>query len=652
MSAQTRTRRRRVCPSALPRVPRAVRPRRARRASSPSPPSPRGGGGGDRLDASSSASSTAPSPRPPRRPSPTPPKGAGPRPPRFRTPPPPDELAAATLPVLPGEETAHWQAQLCIERGDASPRLARWLARALARASRVSRPRRTEGRRARSEIPQTRARRRAARRTARTKSRRRYRWYRCRNHRRPRRRRRDPALFLAPLPSHLDAACGAILARAIDHAPAHTLARRRPGGVGGARLRLASSADANHASPTRARRRRRLVAVLPGLADGTQDGDSDVADLLDDDDATPRAARTNARWLPGEHIDARVTRRRRWTDASLLWNPPRLDDPPSFSPRLFRVVHSARLTLGPNLGRKFRFARTVGDPGRSSRTNGARRGMADPRGGLAYSGKSRSRRRSRPRLPNSEIDLETHRPAVRLRAAQPVPPGGVACAYHTDPDSKVMGADSVIVPVGRRGDLRRESETKNATRRGFAFEAEIACGCSPTVTTRAEHCVYSAEGEANDAPRASIVLNARWRRGRRGGGATRRARARETNRKGKARARNGRERKGERPWSRRRWTRRWWTRRWARSRAVTSHLVGATTLFVSSIFSRLHSAHFFSSGARSVPNASRNAATSARPPPVRPRHRHRHRRVGRHRAVRPGPASAPRPTAMMAPAAV
>ena len=170
------------------RFPRAVRPRRARRASSPSPPSPRGGGRR----------------RPPRRvvvgilhrallrvhrvvPSPTSAQGRGfrgrrasgrhhpRRAPRRRDAPRPPRRGDGPL---AGATRASKEATRRRVSRVGSPR-------ALARASRVSRPRRTEGRyRARSEIPQTRARRRrAARRTARTKSRRRYRWYRCQNHR-------------------------------------------------------------------------------------------------------------------------------------------------------------------------------------------------------------------------------------------------------------------------------------------------------------------------------------------------------------------------------------------------------------------------------------------------------------------------------------
>ena len=74
----------------------------------------------------------------------------------------------------------------------------------------------------------------------------------------------------------------------------------------------------------------------------------------------PRAARTNARWLPGEHIDARVTRRRRRVGRTRrsFWNPPRLT--------IRRALLSALLSRRPlrpshsrskPWSRKFRFAR-------------------------------------------------------------------------------------------------------------------------------------------------------------------------------------------------------------------------------------------------------------------------------------------------------
>ena len=110
----------------VPAAPVARRPRR--------PLALAAVGGGDRPDASSLASSTAfsssaSSPRPP------PPKGAGSAAAALQDATTPDELlAAATLLVLPGEETAHWQAQLVhrkrrrVAASRALARLARWLA--------------------------------------------------------------------------------------------------------------------------------------------------------------------------------------------------------------------------------------------------------------------------------------------------------------------------------------------------------------------------------------------------------------------------------------------------------------------------------------------------------------------------------------------
>ena len=229
----------------VPAAPVARRPRR---------PLPRAVvGGGDRLDASSSASSTAPSsastassPRPP------PPKGAGSAAAALQDATTPDELlAAATLLVLPGEETAHWQAQLVhrkrrrVAASRALARLARWLAPAACLVPDGPRDATARDPRFHRLVRAAAA---------------------------PLVEPHEPSHdadtggtdaktiddadaadairalgSLAPLPSHLDAACGAILARAIDHAGPGPIPSRVavPAAWAARRLRLASSADAN-----------------------------------------------------------------------------------------------------------------------------------------------------------------------------------------------------------------------------------------------------------------------------------------------------------------------------------------------------------------------------------------------------------------------
>ena len=340
------SRRRRGCPSAPPRarrparfVPAAPVARRPRR------PLPRAAevGGGDRLDASSSASSTAAasastasSPRPP------PPKGAGSAAAALQDATTPDELLAAA--ALPASSPARRRptrglagATRASKARDASPRLARWLAsRVGSRQPRVSSP--TD----RGTLP---------------------------------RAIRDSTDSCAPPPSPLvephepshDADTGGTDAPSMTPTPQtrsarwvpsrrrHTSTRRA---VPSSRARSTTrGGPIPRASPSRRRGRRvdsasrprptrthgrdapRVraspavvgvpFAVLPGLAvepkTETRTWRTSSTTTMADD----RAARTNARWLPGEHIDARVTRRRRSlcpADASLRAESRRGDD--------------------------------------------------------------------------------------------------------------------------------------------------------------------------------------------------------------------------------------------------------------------------------------------------------------------------------------
>ena len=166
--------------------------------------------------------------------------------------------------------------------------------------------------------------------------------------------------------------------------------------------------------------------------------------------------------------------------------------------------------------------------------------MADPGvGGLAYSGKVMSPTPFTPAVAKLR-DWIWRRTGQRFDCAllNLYPSGGVACAYHTDPDlGRLWARDSVIVSVGetRRFAFR---EIGDAERDAAWFRVRggdcvwMFADCNDAY----EHCVYSAEGEANDAPRASIVFKRALAKGKKGGGGTtRRARARETNREGKAR---------------------------------------------------------------------------------------------------------------------
>ena len=313
----------------VPAAPVARRPRR---------PLPRAVvGGGDRLDASSSASSTAPSsastassPRPP------PPKGAGSAAAALQDATTPDELlAAATLLVLPGEETAHWQAQLVhrkrrrVAASRALARLARWLAPAACLVPDGPRDATARDPRFHRLVRAAAA---------------------------PLVEPHEPSHdadtggtdaktiddadaadairalgSLAPLPSHLDAACGAILARAIDHAGPGPIPSRVavPAAWAARRLRLASSADANASRVADASLAAVVGLRLRSSPDSPTEPKTETRTWRTSSTTTmpmPRAARTNARWLPGEHIDARVTRRRRRVGRTRrsFWNPRRV----------------------------------------------------------------------------------------------------------------------------------------------------------------------------------------------------------------------------------------------------------------------------------------------------------------------------------------
>ena len=213
--------------------------------------------------------------------------------------------------------------------------------------------------------------------------------------------------------------------------------------------------------------------------------------------------------------------------------------------------------------------------------------MADPGvGGLAYSGKVMKPTPFTPAVAKLR-DWIWRRTGQRFDCAllNLYPSGGVACAYHTDPDlGRLWARDSVIVSVGEtRRFAFREIGDQERDAAWFRVRGGDCVWMFADCNDAYEHCVYSAEGRRTTRRGRASCSNARWRRGRRAGGGHNAAGASKRNkskRKGAGSARRtGRERKGERrPWTRRRWTRRWWTRRWARSRAVTSHLVGATTL--------------------------------------------------------------------------
>ena len=540
MSAQTR-----IAPSArvsqrppprasparfVPAAPVARRPRR---------PLPRAVvGGGDRLDASSSASSTAPSsastassPRPP------PPKGAGSAAAALQDATTPDELlAAATLLVLPGEETAHWQAQLVhrkrrrVAASRALARLARWLAPAACLVPDGPRDATARDPRFHRLVRAAAA---------------------------PLVEPHEPSHdadtggtdaktiddadaadairalgSLAPLPSHLDAACGAILARAIDHAGPGPIPSRVavPAAWAARRLRLASSADANASRVADASLAAVVglpFAILPGLADGTQDGDSDVADLLDDDDANATRGANECSVAAGRthRRSSDASSSSGWTDASLLLESAASDDSSSASLRASFASSTPPVSLSVQTLVEevpFRAEQLVTRDGRRVDERRETCWMADPGvGGLAYSGKVMKPTPFTPAVAKLR-DWIWRRTGQRFDCAllNLYPSGGVACAYHTDPDlGRLWARDSVIVSVGEtRRFAFREIGDQERDAAWFRVRGGDCVWMFADCNDAYEHCVYSAEGEANDAPRASIVFKRALAKGKKGGG--------------------------------------------------------------------------------------------------------------------------------------
>ena len=353
------------------RFPRAVRPRRARRASSPSPPSPRGGGRR----------------RPPRRvvvgilhrallrvhrvvPSPTSAQGRGfrgrrasgrhhpRRAPRRRD-----------APRPPRRGTAHWQAQLVhrkrrrVAASRALARLARWLAPAACLVP--------DGPRDAT----------------------------ARDPRFHRLVRAAAAPLVEPHePSH-DADTGGTDAKTIDDADAakrdparwvpsrpsrHTSTRRA---VPSSRARSTTRGPGPYprASPSR-RRGRRVDSASRPRPTRTHHA-SPTRASPPSSDCRLRSSRTrrrnprrrlgrggpprrrrcqcharrerDARWLPGEHIDARVTRRRRRVGRTRrsFWNPPRLTVVALLSALVSRRPLRPSHSRSKPWSRKFRFAR-------------------------------------------------------------------------------------------------------------------------------------------------------------------------------------------------------------------------------------------------------------------------------------------------------
>jgi alkylated DNA repair dioxygenase AlkB len=504
-------------------------------------------GGGDRPDASSSASSTASSssassPRPP------PPKGAGSAAAALQDATTPEELlAAATLLVLPGEETAHWQAQLVHRRrrrvasSRALARLARWLAPAAclvpdgqrdatARDPRFHRLVRAaaaplvepherdeeadeEDAHAEEKVKVEEAE--AAADTLRALG------------------------SLAPLPSHLDAACGAILARALAHRPVPPRVAT-PAAWAVRRLRLASSADQT-ASRVAKRSLDAAVgvpfAILPGLADGTRDGDSDLADLLEDDNEPTGV--TNVGVRPGVGQKNRPAANASstgassgasssssgWLDASLLLESAASAAASAESEPSGDVSSSPPVSLTvDDLASEvpFRAEQLVTRDGRRVDERRETCWMAEPGvGGLAYSGKVMSPTPFTPTVAKLR-DWIWRRTGQRFDCAllNLYPSGGVACAYHTDPDlGRLWARDSVIVSVGetRRFAFRKIGDDERDAL-WFRVRGGDCVWMFADCNDAYEHCVYSAEGEANDAPRASIVFKRAMAKGKKGGG--------------------------------------------------------------------------------------------------------------------------------------
>ena len=495
-------------------------------------------GGGDHVDASSSApstasSSSASSPRPP------PPKGAGSAAAALQDATTPEELlAAATLLVLPGEETAHWQAQLVhrkrrrVASSRALARLARWLAPAACLVP--DGPRDTTARDPRfhrlvraAAAPLVEPHERDAAEDADDED---------------AEAEADAAAdtiralgSLAPLPSHLDAACGAILARALAHRPVPPRVAT-PAAWAARRLRLASSADETASLVARQSFDAAVgfpFAILPGLADGTRDGDSDVADLLEDENETtgvtnkgvpsgvPGVGQKNRTAANASSTGSSSSSSSGWLDASqLLESAAAAESEPSGDVSSCPPVSLTVDGLAAEV--PFRAEQLVTRDGRRVDERRETCWMAEPGvGGLAYSGKVMSPTPFTPTVAKLR-DWIWRRTGQRFDCAllNLYPSGGVACAYHTDPDlGRLWARDSVIVSVGetRRFAFRKIGDDERDAL-WFRVRGGDCVWMFADCNDAYEHCVYSAEGEANDAPRASIVFKRAMAKGKKGGG--------------------------------------------------------------------------------------------------------------------------------------
>ena len=148
--------------------------------------------------------------------------------------------------------------------------------------------------------------------------------------------------------------------------------------------------------------------------------------------------------------------------------------------------------------------------------------MADPGvGGLAYSGKVMKPTPFTPAVAKLR-DWIWRRTGQRFDCAllNLYPSGGVACAYHTDPDlGRLWARDSVIVSVGEtRRFAFREIGDQERDAAWFRVRGGDCVWMFADCNDAYEHCVYSAEGRRTTRRGRASCSNARWRRGRRAGG--------------------------------------------------------------------------------------------------------------------------------------
>ena len=152
--------------------------------------------------------------------------------------------------------------------------------------------------------------------------------------------------------------------------------------------------------------------------------------------------------------------------------------------------------------------------------------MADPGvGGLAYSGKVMKPAAVHARGCQTQR-LIWRRTGQRFDCAllNLYPSGGLACAYHTDPDlGRLWARDSVIVSVGEtRPFAFREIGDQERDAAWFRVRGGDCVWMFADCNDAYEHCVYSAEGRRTTRRGRASCSNARWRRGRRAGGGAQR----------------------------------------------------------------------------------------------------------------------------------